>query len=715
MAQTDYDYKKLGLRCGIEIHQQLKTKSKLFCRCPNEMQGTRDPEFKFIRSFRPVLGETGKFDQAMLLEFKKENFIEYEGFHDKNCSYEMDETPPFACDPEAFRIALEIGLLLKLNMVDELHICRKNYVDGSVPGGFQRTMIVGINGKIPLANSKMIGIELLCLEEDACRRIGEEGRKVIFRLDRLGIPLVEVATAPDINDPQEARETALRLGLLLRSTGKVKKVLGAIRQDINVSIKEGSRVEVKGVQKLDWIPDLVKNEVRRQVALVKIRDEMKQRGITAESLKQTPIDITDLLKATECNFINKGIKEGEIVLAVRAPNMKGLWGIEIQEGRRFGTEVANKVKVIVGLKGLIHSDEDLDKYKLSKSEIDAIKSKLSAAANDAFVIIVGKKERVIDAMDIVVTRIKNALTGVPPETRRALENCNTEFMRDLHGGSRLYPDTDSREIVLDKKLLADVKKSLSKYPWELTAEYSQKYGLPADVVETLIMDGNLALFTNILKNFTGKPTVVASTLIESVKSLHRDGKDIDNLSDDVFIQVFNMIESQEMSKEAREPVLEYICDHPQSTIKEAISKLNISSVSTADLSAIVKKLLPEFQKLIEERGLGAKGPYMGAVMKEVRGKIDGSLVSQAVQTEIEKFIAKSKPATKSESKPEAKSEPKSETKSELKSETKSDAKSEPKTELKSETKSEAKSETKSQNPSKKTSTSKGTTESKKAK
>jgi len=252
MKQTnsELDYKELGLKVGIEVHQQLKTKSKLFCRCDNKLQ-KNNPDFRLIRSFRPVLGEEGKFDKAMLLEFKKKTIVEYEGYYDSICTYEYDETPPFECDEECLDIAIELALLLNLNIVDELHICRKNYIDGSVPAGFQRTMIVGVNGTIPLNDKKHIGIEILCLEEDACRKISQDKNKIAFRLDRLGIPLIEIATAPDINSPEEAREAAYRLGMLLRSTGKVKRIIGATRQDINVSIKGGTRVEIKEFR--NWI------------------------------------------------------------------------------------------------------------------------------------------------------------------------------------------------------------------------------------------------------------------------------------------------------------------------------------------------------------------------------------------------------------------------------------------------------------------------------
>ncbi|MFW9818516.1 MAG: hypothetical protein ACFFE5_02805 [Candidatus Thorarchaeota archaeon] len=259
----EFDYEKLGLKCGLEIHQQLDTQKKLFCRCPAELQGTREPDFTIKRAMRPVLGELGVYDKAMLTEYEKGMGIIYEGYNDVVCTYELDDTPPFSCNPEARMVALQIAMLLNANIIEEMHVCRKNYLDGSVPSGFQRTMILGTDGYVMLESGKKIRIEILSLEEEAARKIKTENKMNYFRLDRLGIPLVEVTTKPDINTPEECRECAERIGLLLWSTN-VKKVLGSIRQDVNVSIEAGTRIEIKGVQKLGWIPILINHEISRQ-------------------------------------------------------------------------------------------------------------------------------------------------------------------------------------------------------------------------------------------------------------------------------------------------------------------------------------------------------------------------------------------------------------------------------------------------------------------
>jgi len=628
------DYQKLGLKVGIEIHQQLDTKGKLFCRCPNKLI-LKEPDFRIIRTFRPVLGEEGKFDEAMLLEFKKGTIVEYEGYYDYNCTYEYDETPPFECDEEALRIALEIALLLNLNIIDELHICRKNYVDGSVPAGFQRTIIIGVDGYIPILESRKIGIELLCLEEDACKKILEEENKVVFRLDRLGVPLVEIATAPDIHTPEEAKIAAERIGLLLRGTGKVKKQLGSIRQDINVSIEGGNRIEIKGVQKLDWIPLLIKNEVKRQRTLLKIRDEMINRKIQREELNPKPIDISSIFQQTECKLIKNGLQLNQRVWALKLPKMKGLFGIEVQDDRRFGTEIANKIKVITGLKGLIHSDEDLKKYNFSENEIRMIKEELNCKEMDLFVLIMGPEQKLQDAINIIINRVLYALDGVPPETRRALENGNSEFLRELHGGARLYPDTDSREIKIDPNLIAEIKSKLPKYPWELIEEDAKNYNLPNNIIKELLLSGDLFLFKNIMSFYKDKPTFVVSTLLETTKALRREGFDLDCISDQQYIEIFKLLNDKKIAKEGIEPILKYLSKNPEDSIENAIKNIGLSNISIEELENLIKNISSQYENLIKERGLGALGPIMGAVMKEVRGKIDGKIVNDSIKKYIE--------------------------------------------------------------------------------
>ncbi|GAG29449.1 unnamed protein product, partial [marine sediment metagenome] len=240
-------------------------------------------------------------------------------------------------------------------------------------------------------------IDILSLEEEAARKIKTENKTNFFRLDRLGIPLVEVTTKPDINTPNECRECAERIGLLLWSTN-VKKVLGSIRQDVNVSIVKGTRIEIKGVQKLRWIPILINHEISRQLGLLEIKDELEKRKLNEKDILNKPVDLSDSLTKTKSSFIDKGIKSGKKLYGINFRGFKDLFGKELMEDYRFGTEVSNKVKLISGLKGIIHSDEDLSKYNLTNEDVNKIKEKLDTKENDCFVLVLGSKKEVNKSM-----------------------------------------------------------------------------------------------------------------------------------------------------------------------------------------------------------------------------------------------------------------------------------------------------------------------------
>ncbi len=638
---ADFDYKILGLMCGLEIHQQLDSKTKLFCRCPNKLQSTREPDFTINRFMRPVLGEMGTYDEAMLTEYEKGMDITYECYNDVICTYELDETPPFECNNEARKIAMEIALLLNANIIEEMHVCRKNYLDGSVPCGFQRTMILAKDGYVELENGKKIGIDIICLEEDAARKIKTENRTNFFRLDRLGIPLVEVTTKPDISDPYECREAAERLGLLLW-TSNVKKVLGSIRQDVNVSIKEGTRIEIKGVQKLDWIPTLINHEVSRQLNLVEIKEELEKRDLKEENIINKPKDLSKALASTKATFISKGIKSGKKVYGINISGFKGIFGMELMEDYRFGTEVSSKVKSISGLKGLIHSDEDLKKYKFSDEDIKKIIKQLNSKESDCFVLVLGTKKEIDKAMNVIVNRVKFAFKGVPPETRRALENGNTEFLRELHGGARLYPDTDSQAIINSEKAINNIQKTLPEYPWIIIKQYSKKYKIEERLIKELIFTGNLYLFNELLKIYPENPTLVITTILETTTALRRDGKEVENITEKDFIDIFTLLKNGEIGKEAIEEFMIAKSDNPQLTIEELKKELKIEKISEDDLKEIIHNIINKNVEIVKEKEMRAMGPLMGEVMKKVRGKIDGKIVSNELKNILQKKLAELK-------------------------------------------------------------------------
>ena len=629
----NFDYEELGLKCGLEIHQQLDTETKLFCRCPSKLQGTREPDFNIMRYMRPVLGEMGTFDKAMLTEYKKGKTIIYEGYNDVICTYELDDTPPFSCNEEARKIALELALLLNANIIEEMHVSRKNYLDGSVPSGFQRTMILGTDGYITLKKGKKIRIAILSLEEEAARKIKTENKTNFYRLDRLGIPLVEVTTQPDINTPEECRECAERIGLLLWMTN-VKKVLGSIRQDVNVSIKSGTRIEIKGVQKLSWITLLINHEISRQLNLIEIREELKNRKVSEKDIPQEPVDLTRLMGKTGSKSIATGIKSGKKLYGLNFKGFKGIFGKELMEDYRFGTEVSSKVKVISGLKGIIHSDEKLENYNFSQDEIKKIQNKLNSKEKDCFVLVLGTIKELKKAIDIIINRIKYVFKGVPPETRKALDNGSTEFLRELHGGARLYPDTDSQAIMNTVEETKQIQKTLPNYPWDIIEDYAKMYKVEQSSIKKLIFNGQLSLFDSLIDIYPAKPSIIITTLLNTAKSIKREGKIIENITNDDYRKIFLELKNKKIGKEAIEDIMRLKADSPNLTIEQSIENLNLESLSIEDLKIIINEIVIKNLKIIKEREMRSMGPLMGEVMKKVRGKIDGEIISKELKIQI---------------------------------------------------------------------------------
>ncbi|MHA1131629.1 MAG: Glu-tRNA(Gln) amidotransferase subunit GatE [Candidatus Helarchaeota archaeon] len=630
------NYKALGLKCGLEIHQELETDRKLFCFCPPILKKGGAPDFIVRRNFRPVLGEMGKFDEALLLEYEKKLSIIYEIYHDVCCLYEIDETPPFEIDKRALEIGLKIGMLLNLNLYNELYICRKNYLDGSVPCGFQRTLLIGSDGYL-MVEDKRIGITTIAIEEDAARKIKEEGKTITYRLDRLGIPLIELVTDPDMNTPDECMRIAHKLGLLLRSTGLMKRGLGTIRQDVNVSIEGGARVEIKGVQKLEWIPPLIETEVRRQLNLLKIRNELKVRNFQLDDLNYQFEDTTTLFKKTDCEFVKEGIKQGKHVLAVKIPKIAGILASDFIENYRFGKEIAQKVSVITGLRGIIHSDEDMEAYGFKKTEITALKKTLEMESDDVFILVLASIEKGKTALKIVVDRIGQAIQGVPNETRKALENYSTEFIRELHGGARLYPDTDSPPIYLEKVYIKNLRKNLPELPWDIAARIKGNSEMDDTTIENLILNGYAAIFEEIIKKYKINPTLVATTLLETLKSVRREGFDSSQITDQHLLELFELIGKAEIAKEAIEDILKLLTRNPLLSVREAKEQLDLETVSLKEVDTIIDNILRENADIIEKAGARAFKKLMGQVMNKLRGKIDGKILAEKLKTAIANF------------------------------------------------------------------------------
>jgi len=268
------DYKKIGFKCGLEIHNRLDTKTKLFCNCKPRFS-EKQPILIIKRKLRPVAGELGQVDVAAMYEYLRDRTFFYNCYNEETCLICIDEEPPRVINKEVLEIALQITKMLKADIPNEIHIMRKIVIDGSNVCSFQRTAVVGLNGVLGTSLGK-VGITNICLEEESAGIVKQDGDEITYRLDRLGIPLIEIGTAPDIKNPEHAKEVAEKLGMIVRSTGKSQRGIGVTRQDVNVSIKKGARVEIKGVQELDILQDVIENEIKRQLGLIEKGETPKE-------------------------------------------------------------------------------------------------------------------------------------------------------------------------------------------------------------------------------------------------------------------------------------------------------------------------------------------------------------------------------------------------------------------------------------------------------
>ncbi|MHA2220803.1 MAG: Glu-tRNA(Gln) amidotransferase subunit GatE [Candidatus Thorarchaeota archaeon] len=630
-------YKKLGLMVGLELHQQLNTERKLFCHCATVIRDD-EPDGDFIRRLRPTQSEMGEIDPAALFEFQRQKRFYYEYYNDTTCLVEADEEPPHDLCEEAVDICLTMSTFLHSKPVDEIHPMRKIVIDGSNTTGFQRTAIIANGGEI-IVGDKTIGIQTICLEEDAARKIADDDKNNtrIYRLDRLGIPLIEVATDPDIRTPDEAQEVALALGLLLRSTGKVKRGLGTIRQDVNVSIKDGAIIEIKGFQQLDMLSELVELEVQRQATLLEIRDELKTRGIKPNDVKKKIVDVTGIFAKSESKVIESATKSGGVVHAVKLPGFAGLIGKEIQPERRLGTELSDYAKFWGDVGGIFHTDE-LPKYGITETDVSKIRKAVKAGEQDSVVLVAASKERCRDALKAVVERAQVAVKGVPAETRTPLPNGTSKYARPRPGSSRMYPETDVRPVQITESHLKKIKKNMPETIENREKRFIREYGLSSDLSYQITRSINLVLFEQIVKETGVSPTLVAVTLENTVVSLHRDRIPTENLQDNHFHSLFLSVSQNEISTEAIPEVLTYLANNPDSDTRIAIEAMGLGMASSSEVEKIIKKLVKDQEDFIRKQGERSIGTLMGAAMKELRGKADGKTVNELLRKEIQKLL-----------------------------------------------------------------------------
>ncbi|NAZ33067.1 MAG: Glu-tRNA(Gln) amidotransferase subunit GatE [Pyrobaculum sp.] len=602
------DYKALGLKTGLEIHIQLNTRRKLFCHCPPVLRDD-EPHFKLERRLHVSVSELGAVDPAVLWEVRKRRKYVYEGYRDTTCLVELDEEPPHMPDEETLATAVAVAKLFNAKLFDEVHVMRKTVIDGSNVSGFQRTMLVAYGGRAKILGYD-IGVETIALEEDAARKMGEEGKTVIYRLDRLGIPLIEIATEPMTYTPQQVEEVAWIIGYSVKITGKAKRGIGTVRQDVNVSIAGGAKTEIKGVPDLSLIPKVIEYEAARQVNLLKIAEELRRRGV--QKMELSTADVTAAFANSKSKIVRRVLDAGGKVIAVKAPGFQKLLGFEVQPGRRLGTELADYVRAWTELGGLLHSDE-LPGYGITAEEVRDVAGRIGV---DSFVLLMGVEEKELEeAARIVADRLNMAPLGVPEETRAANPDGTTKFLRPRPGAARMYPETDLPPIKITFEL---VKKAEEVARVSLEGKLNElvSMGLSRDLALQLIKSPHLEKFDEYVERFKSvPPQLIATILLNVARALSREGVEV---TEEKLISVFEALDRRVITKEAVEDVLRNM--KPGEPAEEAARRLGLVRLS-----------YDEVRKMVEEvaREVG-RDKALREVMRRFRGRVDVEDVKRAL-------------------------------------------------------------------------------------
>lgn len=612
-------YEDLGFMCGLEVHQQLKTEKKLFCHCQAgvyQKHGFYDAEI--VRHMRPTLSEMGGYDGTALMEFKTKKNIVYHIANATTCTYDIDDTPPFKINKQALGIALEVALLLKTNIVGELHITRKQYLDGSIPAGFQRTGIISIEGQIPLKN-KTVRIIQLSIEEDSCREISDIGHVRIYSTDRLGMPLIETVTYPDMKTPDEAAEAANYIRFLNRSTGKVRTGIGAAREDVNVSIYGGTRVEIKGVSHISYIPELVHNEAFRQKSLLEIRNDLIKRIPHFEQWKISHI----ILKGDSITPISKKLKNNldiqHSLVGVNLSGFKDILSFFTGPGRMFSDEISDRLKVIACIEkpNMIHSEN----FENEEIDFEYLSKLLKAKKNDAQIIFWGPEDDISTALDTIEERCKLAFIGVPNETRKSFASGTTMFERVLPGADRMYPDTDSAPISINQELIDIASINL---PVDVVTQITKlnNWDIPADTFFYILRYNLVPLIEKICDDFKAEPRFVGTLLGHKLKFLQ--GRYKQNLPFDFerIYQLFSIVLEQGIEREIIYKMLPVVYTAPNMEMNSVLKSIHFSKCSASSIISLIPITRGKFRRLKTSRDVGAE---LNWIMSDLQEKAIGNI------------------------------------------------------------------------------------------
>lgn len=622
------DYEDLGFKCGIEIHQQLDTDTKLFCECSTEAN-IDSAAAKTKRFLRPVVSELGDEDRAAQFEYLKNKDFVYNIYPEVSCLVEMDEEPPHPIKDECMDTALEIALMLNCDIPDEIQWMRKTVIDGSNTSGFQRTSIIGLNGSLETSEGE-VKIEDLELEEESAGIHGRKSEEAVYDLDRLGIPLIEIGTDSSIKSPKHAKEVALKIGMILRSMGKVKRGIGTIRQDVNVSIEGGSRVEIKGFQAVKNIDELIKKEVRRQKSLIQIKKELGEDEINIGGLEK----VTGIMEESDNGLIKQLLKEGREFFALKTTNLSGYMKEKLCEGKTLGRELADYAQSH-GVGGILHSDEA--EGKDLEDEFNRIGEELDKEENDLVILIAGEEEKSKTALQKVRERIEILPERIPEETRDANSDFTTSYSRPLPGKARMYPETDVPPQRIKENRLERLRKELPETLEEKKKRIKDKIG--EELADQVVGSVYFGLYEKFTEEFDLEDKIIANLFVNVVPDLKtREGLDTSKLGKRHFKELLQALENEAINKDAIKPILKFFIENPRQGIKKAISKLGIEEVKADKIREKIKEAIKEREDMVKEEGIHSKKALMGVLMKELKGKVSGSELNEMLEEEIEKFI-----------------------------------------------------------------------------
>jgi glutamyl-tRNA(Gln) amidotransferase subunit E len=650
-VSSSIDYAEVGLRVGLEVHQQLLTERKMFCKCPAGLY-TEEHDGSVLRHMRPTLSELGEYDGTALMEFKTRKNIVYLLNKANMCTYEMDDTPPFLCNPQALDIAIEQCLMLGCDIIDEVHIARKQYLDGSIPTGFQRTAIVGVNGRIPF-RGREISVTQVSVEEDSCREVLDKGHLIVWRTDRLGMPLIETVTGPDLRTPEEVEEAILLVGRVCRSTGHVRTGMGASRQDVNVSVRGGKRVEIKGVPKASWARRLVHGEAIRQVNLLKLRDELHARGFKKpEDILVEHREVTGIFRDSPLHFLSESVWEesfrhsrgaslqrgkGEFQLrAVRLPGMGGLLSWPTQPDLTFAHELRGRVRVIAGLDLepiLIHTDHWPDIDVRSKEQRD-LKRRMRCGPNDVVVVVWGAEQDTLTAVEEIRLRFADAVLGIPNETRQPFEDGSTNFERILPGPDRMYPDTDSPPQRVTRERVEALEAPLPDPPWIREARYLNA-GIPLSTIHYLIRKNGAALVDDLERTTDASLRRLGLFFGERLKGMRRAGIAVDSISRDSWRELFEYFVRVPVIWEVRENLVRWLAKGSEQSLEEFVTGEGYGQAPEG-WQTRVKKLARE-RTPIRPDGTQEQRErcVLGMAMRGLYGRVLATEVAAVIRSELE--------------------------------------------------------------------------------